>query len=58
MDERNSTDGNSVLKNFLNDSLKENPNELDYFQILDQISNQKLDKELVHLIFNDSKKRQ
>lgn len=47
-------EGSSILKNFAN-SVKENPNELDYFHILESISNQKVDKEIILTIFNESR---
>jgi hypothetical protein len=49
-----SLNGNEILKNFINNTIKENPNELDYFHILENISSQKVDKEIIHSIFNQS----
>ena len=48
-----SNKGNDKLKSFIN-SVKENPNEIDYFHILDSISNQKIDKDIIKLIFQES----
>lgn len=52
-EEKNYSKGNDLLKKF-STSIKENPNELDYFHILESISNQKVDKEVIHSIFNES----
>ncbi len=50
---KNYLKGNDLLKSFAL-SIKENPNELDYFHILESISNQKVDKEIVNSIFYES----
>jgi hypothetical protein len=52
-EEKNNLKGNDLLKNF-SLSIKENPNELDYFHILESISNQKVDKEIIHSVFYES----
>ena len=49
----NLNNGSDVLKKFVT-SVKENPNEIDYFHILESITNQKMDKEIIKQIFLDS----
>ena len=47
-----SKNGDEILKKFAS-SIKENDKQLDYFHILENISNQKLEKDIINSIFSD-----